>query len=193
MRRYGGLYISGGIAAKNSHWFTTGHQGHIFQRAYFDKGRMTPLLLQIPVYIVKVEDTGARAADRAADRARCSRVVEIGSTGVLPPRATPARVQRALHHLLCRSSLRAEGAGMAERTASPRTAARDAARVRAPPGERGAMYKAMMMLHEAPLKEAAMSELEAMQAQLENKQEQAARSILAQHDARTGTREQAAE
>ncbi|KAG8457595.1 hypothetical protein KFE25_003749 [Diacronema lutheri] len=114
---YGGLYISGGIAAKNSHWFTTGHQGHIFQRAYFDKGRMTPLLLQIPVYIVKVEDTG----------------------------------------------------------------------------ERGAMYKAMMMLHEAPLKEAAMSELEAMQAQLENKQEQAARSILAQHDARTGTREQAAE
>lgn len=40
----------------------------IFQRAFFDKGRMTPLLLQIPVYIVKVEDTGTQPASVGVER-----------------------------------------------------------------------------------------------------------------------------
>lgn len=55
---YGGLYISGGIAAKNPGWV----QSAEFRKAFFDKGRMTPLLELIPLFVVLVEDTGERGA-----------------------------------------------------------------------------------------------------------------------------------
>mmetsp|Transcript_5440 Transcript_5440/g.15915 ORF Transcript_5440/g.15915 Transcript_5440/m.15915 type:complete len:411 (+) Transcript_5440:46-1278(+) len=55
---YGGLYISGGIAAKNPQWVT----GEAFSYAYKDKGRMSPLLDKVPLYLVTVEDTGERGA-----------------------------------------------------------------------------------------------------------------------------------
>jgi glucokinase len=45
---YGGIYIAGGIAAKN---LTLMQQGN-FMRAFHDKGRMSTLLQDIPVHIV---------------------------------------------------------------------------------------------------------------------------------------------
>lgn len=45
---YGGLFIAGGIAAKNLPLFQTGE----FMRAFSDKGRMVPILEKIPVHIV---------------------------------------------------------------------------------------------------------------------------------------------
>lgn len=62
---YGGLYISGGIAAKNPQWV----QGKPFTYALHDKGRMSPLLQQVPIYLVLVEDTGARRGRRGVARA----------------------------------------------------------------------------------------------------------------------------
>ena len=55
---YGGLYISGGIAAKNPHWV----RGKDFMEAYQDKGRMSNLVMNVPLYLVLVEDTGERGA-----------------------------------------------------------------------------------------------------------------------------------
>ena len=44
----GGVYVAGGIAAKNLQWFTDGR----FLEAYADKGRMRSLLLGFPVDVV---------------------------------------------------------------------------------------------------------------------------------------------
>jgi len=55
---YGGLYVSGGIAAKNPHWV----QSKEFMEAYQDKGRMSSLVMQVPLYLVLTEDTGERGA-----------------------------------------------------------------------------------------------------------------------------------
>ncbi len=59
---YGGLYLSGGIAAKHPEWLQTS----IFTDAFKDKGRLSPLLDRIPLYVVLVEDTGERGALYAA-------------------------------------------------------------------------------------------------------------------------------
>ena len=55
---YGGLYISGGIAAKNPGWV----QSSDFLDSYRDKGRMSNLVMSVPLYLVLVEDTGERGA-----------------------------------------------------------------------------------------------------------------------------------
>ena len=55
---YGGLYISGGLAAKNPSWVSS----EAFLNAYSDKGRLSPLVKSVPLYMVKVEDTGERGA-----------------------------------------------------------------------------------------------------------------------------------
>jgi len=55
---YGGLYISGGIAAKNPHWI----QNSAFLDAYKDKGRMSELVMKVPLLLVLAEDTGERGA-----------------------------------------------------------------------------------------------------------------------------------
>lgn len=55
---YGGLYVSGGIAAKNPSWV----QSSTFLNAYKDKGRLSPIVESVPVYLVNVEDTGERGA-----------------------------------------------------------------------------------------------------------------------------------
>jgi len=55
---YGGLYISGGIGAKNPEWV----KGEHFMRAYADKGRLSPCVAQVPLYLVTTEDTGERGA-----------------------------------------------------------------------------------------------------------------------------------
>jgi len=54
----GGLYISGGIAAKNPAWI----HSELFMNAYADKGRMSPLVMQVPLFLVLTEDTGERGA-----------------------------------------------------------------------------------------------------------------------------------
>jgi len=56
----GGLYLTGGITPKNIDRLT-GDDG-IFMRAYRDKGRVSPLLLRVPVKAVMVEDLGQRGA-----------------------------------------------------------------------------------------------------------------------------------
>lgn len=55
---YGGLYISGGIAAKNPDWIKSAD----FLDSYKDKGRMSNLVMNVPLYLVLTEDTGERGA-----------------------------------------------------------------------------------------------------------------------------------
>ncbi len=55
---YGGLYIAGGIAAKNLPLFQTGE----FMQAFLDKGRMVPILEKIPVHIVLNPQVGLLGA-----------------------------------------------------------------------------------------------------------------------------------
>eukprot|EP00900_Chrysochromulina_parva_P009507 jgi/Chrpa1/18558/Chrysochromulina_OHIO_Genome00024720-RA len=55
---YGGLYVSGGIGAKNPHWI----QHPSFLNAYKDKGRLSELVMSVPLYLVLAEDTGERGA-----------------------------------------------------------------------------------------------------------------------------------
>jgi hypothetical protein len=44
----------------------------LFMEAYFDKGRVSPFLHQVPVYAVKVEDLGERGAHWVAVKVRRS-------------------------------------------------------------------------------------------------------------------------
>ncbi len=60
----GGLYIAGGIAAKNLPFFESGP----FLPAFTDKGRMRPLLEDIPVHIVLNPQVGLIGAARCAAR-----------------------------------------------------------------------------------------------------------------------------
>ncbi|MEO1144789.1 MAG: glucokinase [Cyanobacteria bacterium J06638_22] len=55
---YGGLYIAGGIAAKNLPLMKTGR----FMRAFAQKGRVSPLLKQIPVHVVLNPDVALLGA-----------------------------------------------------------------------------------------------------------------------------------
>ncbi|MGD1852264.1 MAG: glucokinase, partial [Cyanophyceae cyanobacterium] len=50
----GGLYIAGGIAAKNLDLMTDG----VFMEAFKDKGRVSPLLDQVPVAIITEQKVG---------------------------------------------------------------------------------------------------------------------------------------
>lgn len=54
----GGLFLAGGMAAKNLAWM----QSDIFLRALHAKGRMQPLTEQWPVYVVKQEKLGVWGA-----------------------------------------------------------------------------------------------------------------------------------
>ncbi|CAI5710724.1 unnamed protein product [Peronospora destructor] len=55
----GGFYITGGLAPKNLEYFT--HKD-IFLKACFNKGRVSPALKAIPIYLVLTEDLGERGA-----------------------------------------------------------------------------------------------------------------------------------
>jgi len=59
---FGGLYITGGATNKLRDFLlgkkTPGH--NLFMEAFLDKGRVTPMLLRIPVYLVRGEDMGER-------------------------------------------------------------------------------------------------------------------------------------
>lgn len=56
----GGLYVTGGLTPKNMKWIQ-GEQNH-FMRAFKDKGRVSGLLEEIPMYAVIAEDLGLRGA-----------------------------------------------------------------------------------------------------------------------------------
>jgi glucokinase len=51
---YGGLYIAGGVAAKNLSLMTDGR----FLQAFLNKGRMSRLLQKIPIYIITNQEVG---------------------------------------------------------------------------------------------------------------------------------------
>lgn len=55
---YGGLYIAGGVAAKNLTLMKSG----IFVDALIDKGRMRPLMERIPVYVILNQKVGLLGA-----------------------------------------------------------------------------------------------------------------------------------
>lgn len=62
---YGGLYLAGGIAAKNIPLLTDG----TFITAFNHKGRVSDLLAKVPVYVVLNQQVGViGAAYRAASR-----------------------------------------------------------------------------------------------------------------------------
>mmetsp|Transcript_31023 Transcript_31023/g.61395 ORF Transcript_31023/g.61395 Transcript_31023/m.61395 type:complete len:131 (+) Transcript_31023:807-1199(+) len=56
----GGLYVCGGLTPKNMHLLRG--DGSPFLRAYRDKGRLSGLVGEMPVYAVTVEDLGLRGA-----------------------------------------------------------------------------------------------------------------------------------
>jgi len=62
----GGLYVSGGLTHKNIK-FMSGKDSP-FMKAYYDKGRMSSLVDQIPLFAVMVEDIGMRGARVCASR-----------------------------------------------------------------------------------------------------------------------------
>eukprot|EP00558_Chaetoceros_sp_UNC1202_P003656 CAMPEP_0197234778 /NCGR_PEP_ID=MMETSP1429-20130617/2438_1 /TAXON_ID=49237 /ORGANISM="Chaetoceros sp., Strain UNC1202" /LENGTH=291 /DNA_ID=CAMNT_0042693265 /DNA_START=105 /DNA_END=980 /DNA_ORIENTATION=- len=56
----GGLYVSGGLTPKNIN-FIQGQESS-FMKAYKDKGRLTDLVMNIPLFAVMTEDIGMRGA-----------------------------------------------------------------------------------------------------------------------------------
>jgi glucokinase len=58
---FGGLYITGGMTPKNIDLIATGPNGK-FMTAFKDKGRVSGILEDIPIYAVLVEDVGERGA-----------------------------------------------------------------------------------------------------------------------------------
>ena len=62
----GGLYITGGLTPKNIRYIEG--KDSSFLRAFFDKGRVSPLLDSIPVFAVMNEDIGLRGARVCAMR-----------------------------------------------------------------------------------------------------------------------------
>lgn len=60
----GGVYLAGGVAAKNTRFFTDGK----FVQAFLRKGRFRPMLEEIPVDLITDEKVGLRGAAEMARR-----------------------------------------------------------------------------------------------------------------------------
>lgn len=60
----GGLYVTGGLTPKNMQ-FIEG-QDSPFMKSYHDKGRVKPILENVPLFAVMVEDLGVRGALKSA-------------------------------------------------------------------------------------------------------------------------------
>jgi len=61
---YGGIYIAGGIAAKNLHWFEKSE----FLAAFHKKGKMTSLMGHFPVHVIKQPHVGLKGARSLAQQ-----------------------------------------------------------------------------------------------------------------------------
>ena len=60
----GGVYLAGGIAAKNINFFTDGR----FVEAFLRKGRFTEMLREMPIDLITDETVGLRGAAEMARR-----------------------------------------------------------------------------------------------------------------------------
>jgi len=60
----GGLYVTGGLTPKNIDWIKG--KDSFFMKAYADKGRVSPILNNVPLLAVMVEDLGVRGATKNA-------------------------------------------------------------------------------------------------------------------------------
>eukprot|EP00746_Dinoflagellata_sp_MGD_P032725 gnl/MRDRNA2_/MRDRNA2_17801_c0_seq1.p1 gnl/MRDRNA2_/MRDRNA2_17801_c0~~gnl/MRDRNA2_/MRDRNA2_17801_c0_seq1.p1 ORF type:complete len:110 (+),score=13.28 gnl/MRDRNA2_/MRDRNA2_17801_c0_seq1:339-668(+) len=54
-----GVYLTGGVTGKTLKWLT---KDNTFMDAYLDKGRVSPSVKLVPVYVVNSEDMGQRGA-----------------------------------------------------------------------------------------------------------------------------------
>mmetsp|Transcript_20296 Transcript_20296/g.41809 ORF Transcript_20296/g.41809 Transcript_20296/m.41809 type:complete len:159 (+) Transcript_20296:54-530(+) len=61
----GGLYVTGGLTPKNIKWIEG--KDSCFLKAYLDKGRVSPILDNVPLFAVMVEDLGVRGARKNAE------------------------------------------------------------------------------------------------------------------------------
>eukprot|EP00931_Biecheleriopsis_adriatica_P060285 TRINITY_DN36191_c0_g1_i1.p1 TRINITY_DN36191_c0_g1~~TRINITY_DN36191_c0_g1_i1.p1 ORF type:complete len:727 (-),score=166.86 TRINITY_DN36191_c0_g1_i1:38-2188(-) len=59
LQPFGGIYITGGVTKRMASWLLS--EGS-FMKAYCDKGRLSPLLQKVPLFIVKSDDMGQRGA-----------------------------------------------------------------------------------------------------------------------------------
>uniref|UniRef100_A0A7S1SRA5 Glucokinase n=1 Tax=Tetraselmis chuii TaxID=63592 RepID=A0A7S1SRA5_9CHLO len=79
---FGGLYIAGGIAPKNLEALMAERKFHGFdigfKAALLDKGRVSPMLKQIPIKIVLAEDLGQRGSKYLAFRTLRKLLVDEG-------------------------------------------------------------------------------------------------------------------
>lgn len=75
----GGFYITGGLAPKNLDYFT---KKDIFLKNAFDKGRVSPAIKAVPVYLVLTEDLGERGAHYYAYQLLRSYTNSRGLSGV---------------------------------------------------------------------------------------------------------------
>mmetsp|Transcript_29697 Transcript_29697/g.80288 ORF Transcript_29697/g.80288 Transcript_29697/m.80288 type:complete len:421 (-) Transcript_29697:44-1306(-) len=66
---FGGLYLTGGVTARTKD-FILGARGKagLFMESFSDKGRVSPMLTRIPVYLVREEDLGEKGVRYKACR-----------------------------------------------------------------------------------------------------------------------------
>ena len=100
----GGMYVAGGLTPKNIKRITEADSP--FMAAFFDKGRVSPLLKRIPLYAVLVEDIGQRGAHLVAFRQLRAAAAAPSFKAEKPApfkcaRARPRRALRCLARARC--------------------------------------------------------------------------------------------
>eukprot|EP01134_Creolimax_fragrantissima_P005384 CFRG5384T1 len=80
---YGGLYITGGIASHNVQRLRS---DSTFMDAYYDKGRVNPLMRQVPVKVVVATDLCLRGVMVVAHRILKERTTKQNESKILVPR-----------------------------------------------------------------------------------------------------------
>ena len=86
---FGGLYLTGGVTNKLLDRIV---KPGPFMEAYHDKGRVSPLLQRVPLYVIKAEDCGERGAHLRAVRLMKENTARphehLGPEVMVPPRET---------------------------------------------------------------------------------------------------------
>lgn len=62
---FGGLYLTGGVTGKTMDFLL---KDNIFTEAFYDKGRVSPILRRVPLYVVLTDDMGERGSHLRAVR-----------------------------------------------------------------------------------------------------------------------------
>lgn len=76
MLPFGGIYIAGGIAAKN---MPIMHKNEQYIAAYLDKGRISPHLQRMPIYLIKHPQVGLLGS-----QVICRRIIYAPVAKILP-------------------------------------------------------------------------------------------------------------